>query len=200
MRFAILAAGLALALAAGCGKPQATVRHMTGGPDETLDYDLAVFQLAKGEKVQIILFHRVAAPVGEADPDFEYTLFELPEREHYGWVRDDNVHVYRWVRHGSRDYLWRGTSGQAGLVPGDAKRHMHFDFQVTMEPMQGTQGGSYVLSGRIKVMEDMVVAQGLENRYGDWLLSLLGMKPKEPAGTKAKSLLSPPKKAAGKAK
>jgi hypothetical protein len=179
-------AAVAAMAAAGCSKPQAKIRYMTGGADETVTYDMALFQLAKGSRVQIILYRRTAAPVGEADPDFEYTFFELPERPHYGWVKDDNVPAYRWVRQDGRDRLWRGTSGQVNLSPGGGGQHMHFDFQVTMEPLDGTSGGVYVLGGAAKCTEDLVASQGLINRYGDWLLSLLGQAPKSPAGPKVR--------------
>jgi len=196
-----LGAAIALVAAAGCGgAPTATIRYVTGGPDETVDYDLAIFQLARGEKVQIMLFRRTAAPVGEADPDFELVFLELPERARYGWVKEDNVPAYRWVRTNSRDHLWCATAGQAAVRSLSDKEHIHLDFQATMEPMPGTPGGVYVLSGQaIKCTEDIVVAQGLMNRYGEWLLTLVGKKPKEPPKPAAKSPAAPqPKKSSKK--
>jgi len=174
------AAVLAIAVLAGCGGPQASVRYVTGGPDETVAYDMAVFQVARGGKTQIFLFRKTAAPVGVADHDFELTFFELPEKPRYGWVKEDNVPTYRWVRQESRDHLWRGTAGQVGIRGIDDLAHIHFDFQTTMEPIAGTPGGVYVLSGHVRCTQDIVQAQGLWNRYGDWLLSLVGTKPKEP--------------------
>jgi len=196
-----LLAALALA-AAGCGRPQATVRYVAGGSDETVFYDSATYQMARGQKIQVILFRRMAAPIGEADPDFEYVFFELPQRLRVGWVREDAMPVYRWVREDHHDRLWAGTSGQARETPGDSAQHLHLDFQVTMEPLAGTPGGSYLLTGHIKCTEDMILTQGMINKYGDWLLNLLGQKPKAPAGgLKAQSLMnsptpnpSPPKK------
>ena len=186
----ILGAALALAAAAGCaGRPQASVRYVTGGPDEAVVYDLAVFQMVRGQKMQVMLFRRTAAPVGEADPDFEFVLLELPDRAHYGWVKEDNVPAYRWVRQSSRDHLWQATAGQASVQSPDDKEHIHLDFQATMEPLAGTAGGVYVLSGQVRCAEDIVLAQGLMNRYGDWLLTLVGRKPPEgpkpPAKTSA---------------
>lgn len=174
------AAVLAVAVLAGCGGPQASVHYMTGGPDETVGYDMAVFQVARGGKNQIFLFRKTAAPVGVADHDFELTFFEVPEKSHYGWVKEDNVPAYRWVRQEGRDHLWRGTAGQVGIRGIDDLAHIHFDFQTTMEPITGTPGGVYVLSGHVQCTQDIVQAQGLWNRYGDWLLSLVGIKPQEP--------------------
>jgi len=192
----VLVAAMVLLAVAGCaGQPKASIRYVTGGPDETVAYDLAVFQFARGEKVQIMLFRRTAAQIGEADPDFEFVLFELPERPHYGWVKEDNVPAYRWVRDGSRDHLWCASAGLVSLRTSDDKQYLHLDFQATMEPVSGTPGGVYVLSGRVRCTEDIVLAQGLMNRYGDWLLTLVGKKPKEPPKPPAKSPAVPqPKK------
>jgi len=170
-------AALALAALAGCGGPRATIRYARGEPQEVVTYDSATYQLAKGNKVQILLFRRMAAPIGTADADFEYTFFELPERKHYGWLREDAVPVYRWVRQGGRDHLWLGTTGQESLRSAGTAGHMHFDFRVTMEPLRDTTGGAYFLTGKVKLIEDLVLTQGLINQYGDWLVSLLGLKP-----------------------
>jgi hypothetical protein len=183
----VLAAAGALAAAAGCGgQPKAAVRYMTGGPDEIVKYDLAVYQMARGEKMQVMLFRRTAAPVGEADPDFELVLLELPHRDRYGWVKEDDVQAYRWVRQNSRDSLWRAASGQVSMRGIDDSSHIHLDFQTTMEPMASTPGGAYVFSGSVQCNEDIIQAQGLKNRYGDWLLTLVGKQPKEPAKPPAK--------------
>lgn len=171
------AIGVALALGAGCGGPRATIRYTGGGPDETVTYESATYQLARDRKVQIILFRRVAAPVGTADADFEYVFLELPERDQYGWLRDDRVPAYRWVRQAGRDHVWLGTAGQVRLALRDSKLHMHLDFRATMEPVAGTAGGAYVLAGDLKVVEDTVRTQGLINRYGEWLGSIVNPKP-----------------------
>ena len=184
---ALAAVVLALAALAGCGRPQATVRYVTGGPDEKVTYDSATFQLARGAKVQIILHRRMAAPLGTADADFEYVYFELPEAKRYGWLREDNVPAYRWIREGGHDRLWRGAAGQMSQRAADSKQHMHFDFRVTMEPVAGTEGGAYVLTGSLRMEEDTVRTQGLINRYGDWMLTLLGEKPKPPPPMRAPS-------------
>jgi hypothetical protein len=195
---AVLAAAVALTAAAGCGggQPKAAIRYMTGGPDEAVRYDMAIFQMARGEKIQVLLFSRVAAPVGEADPDFELVLLELPYRSRYGWVKEDDVSAYRWVRQNNRDRLWRAASGQAGMSGIDDSTHIHLDFQTTLEPMPGTPGGPYVFSGKIQCNEDIVQAQGLMNRYGEWLLTLVGKKPKDPPKPAAKppSAATPRKK------
>jgi hypothetical protein len=183
----VLAAAIALTAAAGCGsQPRASVRYMTGGPDETVKYDMAIFQMARGEKMQILLFRRTAAPVGEADPDFEFVLLELPQRSRYGWVKEDNVPAYRWVRQNSRDHLWQATAGQMSMRGIDDNRHIHVDFQATMEPIAGTPGGAYVFSGSVQCNDDIVQAQGLMNRYGQWMLTLVGKLPKEPPNPPAK--------------
>ena len=194
----VLAAALALAAAAGCGGGQqkASIRYITGGPDEAVKYNMAIFQMARGQKVQVMLFSRTAAPVGEADPDFELVLLELPERDRYGWVKEDGVPAYRWVRHDKHDSLWQATSGQVSMRVADDGSHIHLNFQTTMEPMAGTPGGVYVFSGDLQCTEDIVQAQGLMNRYGEWLFSLVGKKPKEPAPSAAK----PPAGAAPKKK
>jgi hypothetical protein len=185
---AVLAAAVTLAAAAGCGggQPKAAIRYMTGGPDEAVRYDLAVFQMARGEKIQVLLFSRVAAPIGEADPDFELVLLELPHKSRYGWVKEDGVCAYRWVRQNNHDSLWRAASGQASMRGIDDSDHIHLDFQTTMEPMPGTAGGEYVFSGKVQCNEDIVQSQGLMNRYGEWLLTLVGKKPKEPPKPPAK--------------
>jgi len=181
-------AALALAAVMGCGGPQATIRYMSGGMQEMVAYDSATYQLAKGNKVQVLLFRRTAAPVGTADADFEYAFFELPEGKHYGWLREDGVPVYRWVHQGGRDHLWLGATGQEGLRSADSGAHMHFDFRVTMEPLRDTPGGAYFLTGNVRLTEDPVLTQGLVNQYGNWLVSLLGLKPPEKAPPKSKSV------------
>jgi hypothetical protein len=186
---ALAAAGLALAALAGCGQPQASIRYTVGGPQEPVTYSTATFQLTRGDKVQILLFRRTAAPIGQADPDFEYTFFELPEKDRYGWLKEDMAPVYRWVREGGRDNVWLGASGQARFWWADNKQHVHFDFRVTMEPLRDTPGGAYFLTGNIKVTEDPERTQGLINQYGDWLLSLLGIKPAPSPALKMKSPL-----------
>ena len=173
----LVAAALAALAAAGCGNPYVTIQYATGGPDERVDYDSATFQLARGHKVQIILFRRTAANGGEAEPDFEYLFLELPERSRYGWLRDDRVPAYRWVRQGGQDRVWLGTAGQVRLRMRDSKQRMHFDFRVTMEPVAGTPGGAYVLAGKPKVIEDAVKTQSLINRYGEWLSSIVNPEP-----------------------
>lgn len=178
LRAVFLAAGAVAALGAtGCGEPHVTVRYATGGPDEQVRYDSATFQLARQRKVQIILFRHAAGPVGEAGPEFEYLFFEVPERKQYGWLRDDRVPAYRWVRQGGQDRVWLGIAGQVRLSMRDAKQRMHFDFRVTMEPVAGTPGGAYVLAGRPNVVEDAVKTQTLINRYGEWLSSIVNPKP-----------------------
>jgi hypothetical protein len=194
----VLAAG-----AAGCGgsHPQATIRYMTDGPDETVTYDMAVYQLARNDRVQIFIFKRVAAPIGVADADFEYVFFELPETSKYGWLKEDDVPAYRWIRHDGRNHVWVGNSGQASDLLADDKTSMTFKFQVTMEPTAGTAGGAYILNGRVACTEDVVAAQGLQNRYGSWLMTILGKpvpkdvapKPKPAPKPKVdKSLKGPP--------
>lgn len=180
------AAGLAMAVLAGCGRPQATIRYTAGGPTEQVAYDSVTFQIAKGKKYQIVLLRRVAAPIGTADPDFEYTFFELPERERYGWLREDNVPVYRWVHQGGHDRLWLGATGQETLTATEDSQYLKFDFRVTLEPLRETPGGAYFLTGKIRLTDDPSVTQGLINRYGDWLLSLLGIVPPEGPEPKAK--------------
>jgi len=173
-----LAAAVALAVA-GCGEPRATIRYATGGPAEQVHYDSATFQLARDRKVRIILFRRTAAPVGEADPDFEYLFFELPERAQYGWLREDRVPAYRWVHRKGQDHVWLGIAGHVRLRMRDAKQHMSFDFRVTMEPVAGTHGRAYVLAGKPRVVENAVKTQSLINRYGEWLSSIVNPKAEE---------------------
>jgi len=173
-----LVAAAALA-AAGCGEPRATIRYATGGPAESVGYDSATFQLIRDRKVRIILFRLAAAPVGEADPDFEYLFFELPERAQYGWLRADRVPAYRWVHKSGRNYVWLGFAGQVQLRMRDAKQHLSFDFRVTMEPVAGTPGAAYVLAGKPGVVEDPVKTQSLINRYGERLSAIVNPKPAE---------------------
>ena len=168
-----VAATLTLVAAGGCGGPRAYISRAAGGEDETVRYDSATFQLARGRRVQVILFRRTPAPIGEADPDFDYVYFELPERKRFGWVRQDRLPIYRWVRKEGRDQVWLSASGEARMKFGDYKQHMHFEFHVTMAPVGETGGSPYLFSGQIKCREDVVRTQGLMNRYGEWLESLV---------------------------
>ena len=163
-----IAAALALAVA-GCGRPEAVIRYTTGGPDEVVRYESATFQLARDDKVQIVLFRRKAAPRGTADADFEYVFLELPERRQYGWLRADRVPAYRWVHVGGEDHVWLATAGQVRMRFADGKEHVHFDFRMTMESVRGTAGAAYVLEGDVKVYEDTFRTQTLITRYGPWL-------------------------------
>ncbi|MFO8012068.1 MAG: hypothetical protein R6X20_02065 [Phycisphaerae bacterium] len=171
------AAALALA-AAGCGRPEAVIRYTTGGPDEAVRYDSATFQLARGDRVQIVLFRRKAAPIGTADPDFEYVFLELPEKKRYGWLRADRVPAYRWVHAAGEDHVWLATAGQVRMRFADGKEHVHFDFRMTMEPVRGTAGAPYVLEGDVKVLEDVFRTHTLVTRYGPWLARIVNPETK----------------------
>jgi len=175
------------ASAPGCG-PSARISSAAGGKDQTVSYASATFQLARGHLVQIILFRRTPAPFGDADPDFEYVFFQVPEDNRFGWVREDNLPIYRWVRENGKNQLWQGTAGEGhirfGVLTG--KGHIHFDFHVTMAPIHNTPGSVYVFSGNVKCNEDLPRTQGLLNRYGEWLERTLATKPADerslPAG------------------
>jgi len=153
--------------ASGCG-PSARISSAAGGKDQTVSYESATFQLARGHLVQVILFRRTPAPFGDPDPDFEYVFFQVPEDNRFGWVREDNLPVYRWVRENGKDQLWQGTAG---------KGHIHFNFHVILSPIHGTAGGVYVFSGNVKCNEDLPRTQGLLNRYGEWLERILASEP-----------------------
>jgi len=101
----VAAAALVLPAAAGCGGPQATVHYMTGGPDETVAYDLAVFQLARGgkkakEKYQIgeelelrvlridLEHRRIALSERALDLEAEPLIDEMQERPERGRGHD----------------------------------------------------------------------------------------------------------------
>jgi hypothetical protein len=175
---ALMAVGV-LTLASGCGgKPQATIRYLAGHSDAETTYDLAIYQLARDQKIQVILYHRVAAPVGTADPDFEYVFFEVPQTESYGWLREDNVPAYRWVHENGKNLVWRGTAGQIKERMSLDETSMRLWFEVTMEPAAGMNGMPHILSGSIGMDEDIITAQGLMNRYDEWLRAILGEKPR----------------------
>lgn len=171
------AAALALA-AAGCGRPEAVIRYTTGGPDEAVRYDSATFQLARGDRIQIVFFRQRAAPIGTADPDFEYVFLELPEKKRYGWLRADRVPAYRWVHAAGEDHVWLATAGQVRMRFADGKEHVHFDFRMTMEPVRGTAGAPYVLEGDVKVLEDVFRTHTLVTRYGPWLARIVNPETK----------------------
>jgi hypothetical protein len=194
----LIVAAATVAAALGCGgPPRATIKYLAGGVDESVGYDLAVYQMARNEKVQIVLYRRVAAPIGVADTDFEYVFFELPEVGRYGWLKEDNVPAYRWVHHEGHNYIWQGASGQVTIGESTDHSEIRFGFQVTMEPIAGTPGGSYLLSGKINCKEDVITTQGLITRYSDWLRTLTGEKPKTPPASAKppKSAATPPAKA-----
>ncbi len=173
----LIAVAAALAVS-GCGPPTAVIRYTTGGPDETVRYDSATFQLARERKVQVVCFRRKAASA-RTGPDFEYVFLELPEKRRYGWLRQDRVPAYRWVHADGEDYVWLGTAGQVRMRFADSKTHMHLDFRVTMEPVRATPGAAYVLEGDVKVLEDAFRTQNLITRYGPWLGRLVN--PEKPA-------------------
>ena len=175
----ILASGMLALSAAGCG-PRARISFAAGGEDQTVKYNSATFQLARDRRVQVVLYRQTAAPFGDPDPDFEYVFFELPERRRFGWLREDHLPIYRWVRQDGRDHLWLGASGEAqmrfGIFFG---RDLHLEFHTTMVPLRGTEGGVYIFRGNVKCREDMVRTQGLINRYSEWLESLLAAESRE---------------------
>jgi len=187
-------ASLALAVGAGCSAPQATVRYDSGGPGETINYDIARYQYARGPKVQIVLVRRPVAPSGTAEADFEYVYFELPDQDKYGWLPEDKVPVYRWLREGGRDAVWLGTAGQVQMLALGGRETMGLDFRVDFDSLVG-DGRHHVFSGHLDLKEDVVATQGFINRYGVPLMAMLGQKPlpppppapKTPAGTKAPS-------------
>jgi hypothetical protein len=195
---AVLILGAGALFASGCG-PSARISSAAGGKDQTVSYESATFQLARGRLVAIILFRRTPAPFGDPDPDFEYVFFQVPERDHFGWVREDNLPIYRWVRENGKDQLWRGTAGEGSLRFGilTDKGHIHFNFHVTMSPIHGTAGGVYVFSGNVKCNEDLPRTQGLMNRYGEWLERILATKPADerslPAGAGESAGPQPPR-------
>jgi len=77
---------------------------------------------------------------GEADPDFDYVYFELPERKRFGWVRREG-----------RDQVWLSASGEARMKFGNYKQRVHFEFHVTMVPVgeTGTKAGHQVFCGTL---------------------------------------------------
>ena len=173
-----LVAAAALAVA-GCGQPRATIRYATGGLAEPVGYDSATCLLGRDRKDGTIRLPGAAPPAGEADSDFEYLFFELPERAQYGWLRADRVPAYRWVHKKGQDYVWLGFAGQVQLRMRNAKQRLSFDFRVTMEPVAGTPGAAYVLAGKPAVVEDTVKTQSLINRYGERLSAIVNPKPAE---------------------
>jgi hypothetical protein len=177
---AVLILGAGALFASGCGS-SARISSAAGGKDQSVSYESATFQLARGHLVGIVLFRRTPAPFGDPDPDFEYVFFQVPERNRFGWVREDNLPVYRWVRENGKDQLWQGTAGEGSLRFGilTDKGHIHFNFHVTMSPIHDTAGGVYVFSGNVKCTEDLPRTQGLMNRYGEWLERILATKPAE---------------------
>jgi len=184
---------LAIAFTApGCG-PSARISSAAGGKDQTVSYESATFQLARGHLVQVVLFRRTPAPFGDPDPDFEYVFFQVPEDNRFGWVREDNLPVYRWVRENGKDQLWQGTAGEGGIRFGilTGKGHIHFQFHVTLSPIHGTAGGVYVFSGNVKCTEDLPRTQGLMNRYGEWLERILATKPADERSLPARLVESP---------
>jgi len=194
----VLILGAGVFFASGCG-PSARISSAAGGRDQSVSYESATFQLARGHLVEIVLFRRTPAPFGDPDPDFEYVFFQVPERHRFGWVREDNLPVYRWVRENGKDQLWQGTAGEGSLRFGilTDKGHIHFNFHVTMSPIHGTAGGVYVFSGDVKCTEDLPRTQGLMNRYGEWLERILAAKPPDerslPAGAGEPAGPQPPR-------
>jgi len=181
--------GVAAGVAGGCATSKVAIRHAAGEADEALRYDSITYQKARDQKIQIVLFHRMAAPLGEGDPDFEYVFLEFPESATYGWLKEDKVPIYRWVRQGKKDTIWQGTSGQVTLhfAPGDD--HVHAEFHMTMEVVRG-EGDSLVMTGNIVCPENSARTQGLVNRYGGWLETMLGMK-LDPSEGKAPTVKTP---------
>ncbi len=174
----IVAAAVTSVLAAGCGRPRATILSATGAPDAEITYDSATFQLARGERVQIVFFRRVPAPLGEADPDHEIVVIELPERSVYGWVREDHVQAWRWVHARGpdgrmEDRLWHLASGEAEMDFEDLGLVLDFECHATLVPIGETGGGVWVFEANLEVREDAARTQGLLNRYGEWLRSLV---------------------------
>ncbi len=183
----LITASALVACAASCGgcAPSARISSAAGGRDRSVSYDSATFQLARGHLVQIILYRRTAAPFGDPDPDFEYVFFQVPEASQFGWLREDNLPIYRWVRQGGRDQLWQGTAGEGHIRFGLAsdRSHIHFDFHITMVPLRDTGGSVYIYSGDVKCDEDLARTQGLMNRYGEWLARLITTPPAESGAT-----------------
>ena len=172
-----MAAALLAGAGAGCAAPQATVRCDSGGPAETVVYGVARYQYARGPKVQVVLVRRPVAPAGEPEADFEYVYFELPDQDRYGWLAEDKVPVYRWLREGGRDTVWLGTAGEVREWTFGGRETMGLAFRVTFDPLVG-DGRPHVFSGHLVMKEDVIATQGAINRYGVQLMALLGQKPR----------------------
>jgi hypothetical protein len=171
---AILAMAAALAgVGCGGGAQQATVRYDMGGPEEITVYSTVAYQYAKGEKVQVVMVRRPVAPAGTPEADFEYVYFELPNRDRYGWLAEDKVPVYRWVREAGRDTVWLGMAGNVRESTFGGRETMGFHFEVTMDPLVG-DGRPHVFSGAVQMKENVVAVQGFINHYGLQLMALLG--------------------------
>jgi hypothetical protein len=173
-------AAMALAVA-GCqpGRPagQGFVREAAGQPDVPLRYPSATYQLARGGRVHMVLFRRLA---GEAEPsagpdagDFEYVFLDLPERPHYGWVREDAVPAWRWVRQGGRDRVWHAASGRAALGFSPDKASIQARIEATLVPLVPPEGPVEILKGGAVLREDVRRTQGLLNKYGGPLHALV---------------------------
>jgi len=169
---AFLAAAVSLALA-GCGTPEAALRDEADGAEEPVWYETAIFALARGGKIRIVLFRQMGTAGAPGEADFEYVFLDLPEKRRYGWLRDDRVPAYRWTHTLGQDRIWLGTMGHVSLRFFDNKQRLRLDLEMTMRPVGETAGRPYVYEAEMWVTEEVVRTQELIDRYGARLAALV---------------------------
>jgi hypothetical protein len=195
-----LATGLAAALVAGAacwpgrsGGLFGPTRDAGGQAGQTLRYQSATYQLARGGRIHVVLLRRLGGEVAPGDSprsaeasagpdadDFEYVFFDLPERSHYGWVRQDDLPAWRWVRLAGRDRVWHAVAGHVALRFAPDKATAQAQLDVTLEPRVPRGGAPDTLNGRVALREDVLRTQGLVNEYGGRLATLLAAEPGHP--------------------
>ena len=186
----------ALLWAAGCiARPGADVRVGSPGGEgaapatgQAVHYDEATFQLARDNRVQIVLFRTLGpspakggaagpGPDGRPAGSFEYVFLDLPERAQYGWVRQDRIDGWRGIRESGPggqavDRIWHADAGQARMRLSPDKSALSLGFRLTLEPVAGG-GAEVALEGNTDLREDPMRTQGLMNTYGHRLRDML---------------------------
>ena len=167
---AALVLALALAALAGCAPhPFASLNYINPALGQAkVETDETAFELVKTHKIEILTAKVLAAPEGEATPDYDYLYILMPEDDGAYQVGPAGVTVYRLVSKDGEEALYQGVAGTVTsrrLYFNDNRIHTSFDVVLKrIWPISSDQA-TMPLTGRIYANEDALLCAAMLNNY-----------------------------------
>jgi hypothetical protein len=176
------AAALAAAVAvSGCGDPYGTIEsvHPPLG-HRRVETRQAAWMFSGGRVIEIVLERQWSLPGGEAAPDVEFVHLVVPDAAGRYPVSHPAVRVTRYVRAGREEFLYTADSGAVDVGfswPGRERLAARLEAETHAVYPADAAAGAHRLEVRVGAPEDVVLAQGLLNRYADTIARLRGDAP-----------------------